>query len=99
MHGVFIGQSLLEDMAQLQPWPHSLAYSYEVKDIHVGLNLCSKTVSWVDVRFAYSGTATDLTLGYVDILSDGLLAGWLAGHLTKYHLCIDVTDGQPQDLT
>ena len=42
MHGVFILWNLLEDMAQLQPWPHSLAYSYGVKDICIGLNLCSK---------------------------------------------------------
>ena len=60
MHGVFIVWNLLEDMAQLQPWPHSLAYSYEVKDVCVGLNLCSKTVSWADVLFAYSYTATAL---------------------------------------
>ena len=33
MHGVFIVWNLLEDTAQLQPWPHSLAYSYGVKDI------------------------------------------------------------------
>ena len=63
MHGVFIVWNLLDDMAQLQPWPPSLAYSYEVKDVHVGLNLCSKTVSWADVLFAYSYTAicTSLT--------------------------------------
>ena len=58
MHGVFIVWNLLEDTAQLQPWPHSLAYSYEVKDVCIGLNLCSKTVSWADVLFAYSCTAT-----------------------------------------
>ena len=32
----------------------------EVKGSRVGLNLCSKTVSWVDVLFAYSCTATDM---------------------------------------
>ena len=58
MHGVFIVWNLLEDMAQLQPWPCSLAYSYGVKAVCVGLNLCSKTVSWADVLFAYSCTAT-----------------------------------------
>ena len=30
-----------------------------MKDVHVGLNLCSKTVSWADVLFAYSCTATE----------------------------------------
>ena len=55
---VFIGWNLLEDTAQLQPWPRSLAYCQEVKGICVGLNLCSKTVSWADVLFAYSCTAT-----------------------------------------
>ena len=33
----------------------------EVKGIRVGLNLCSKTVSWADVLFAYSCTATNLS--------------------------------------
>ena len=55
---VFIVWNLLEDTAQLQPWPRSLAYCQEVKGIRVGLNLCSKTVSWADVLFAYSCTAT-----------------------------------------
>ena len=31
-----------------------------MKDILVGLNLCSKTVSWADVPFAYSCTATKM---------------------------------------
>ena len=55
---VFIVWNLLEDTAQLQPWPRSLAYCQEVKGIRIGLNLCSKTVSWADVLFAYSCTAT-----------------------------------------
>ena len=29
-----------------------------MKGVRVGLNLCSKTVSWADVLFAYSCTAT-----------------------------------------
>ena len=58
MHAVFIVWNLLEDTAQLQPWPRSLAYCQEVKGVRVGLNLCSKTVSWADVLFAYSCTAT-----------------------------------------
>ena len=58
MHGVFIVWNQLEDMAQLQPWPCSLVYSYGVKAVCIGLNLCSKTVSWADVPFAYSCTAT-----------------------------------------
>ena len=66
-HAVFIVWNLLEDTAQLQPWPRSLAYCQEVKGVHVGLNLCSKTVSWADVLFAYSCTAT-ITRGWVRVL-------------------------------
>ena len=46
------------------------AYSYGVKDVCVGLNLCSKTVSLADVVFAYSCTATGFILDYIDILLD-----------------------------
>ena len=67
---VFIVWNLLEDTAQLQPWPRSLAYCQEVKGIRIGLNLCSKTVSWADVLFAYSCTATSsLLVCLVPVLS------------------------------
>ena len=59
---VFIVWNLLEDTAQLQPWPCSLAYCQEVMGVCIGLNLCSKTVSWADVLFAYSCTATKRSL-------------------------------------
>ena len=36
MRGVFIVWNLLEDMAQLQPWPHKLAYCSGVKAIRIG---------------------------------------------------------------
>ena len=57
-HGVFIVWNPLEDMAQIQSWPCSLAYSYGVKAVHIGPNLYFKTVSWADVPFAYSCAAT-----------------------------------------
>ena len=47
----------------------------------------------------------DMTEDQVDIWSDGWLAGqlqlagWIVGYLTKFHLCIDVKDGHPKDLT
>ena len=72
---VFIVWNLLEDTAQLQPWPRSLAYCQEVKGIRVGLNLCSKTVSWADVLFAYSCTATLTSPSFQSSLSQ---------YLTKY---------------
>ena len=65
---VFIVWNLLEDTAQLQPWPCSLAYCQEVKGVRVGLNLCSKTVSWADVLFAYSCTATSPFLQWKSFL-------------------------------
>ena len=73
---------------QLQPWPHSLAYSYEVRDVHVGLNLCSKTVSWADVLFAYSYTATgrlsmDLSSWLLLFLHSNLCCSWLGAHGRK----------------
>ena len=54
-----------------------------MKDVRVGLNLCSKTVSWADVLFAYLCTATSSSLDHN--WHPLLLAG--QSFLMPLHLC------------